>query len=411
MDISYSPAAEQFRAEVREFLASSLPSDWRGLGALEGDVARAFIAQWRQQLQAAGYLAPAWPTQYGGGGLTKLEQVVLVEEFARAGVPFNGENDTFSIKMVGNVLLRFGTEEQRAHFLPRILSGEDKWCQGFSEPEAGSDLASLRTKASLEGDSWVINGQKVWTSSAMTANWVFVLARTAPDKPRHEGITALLVPLDQPGIEIRPIKMMTGESEFNEVFLTDARTDAGNVVGEIDGGWDVARGLLGHERGEEAATNPIYFRAEFDRLLAMAQENGAANDPVIRQRLADCYSRVQIMRYLGLRTLTKWLTGERLGVDASISKLYWSEYHVLVTDLALDIAGLAAMTPTGRKPLRSYRADDPGAPNDTASWATVAMTARSGTIYAGTSEVQRNIIAETVFGLPRELRGDESVPA
>ena len=263
-----------------------------------------------------------------------------MEELARAGVPAMGYNDTFGIKMLGDTLLRWGTEAQKRRFLPRILSGEDRWCQGFSEPGSGSDLASLSTRAVLDGDHWVIDGQKVWTSRAREANWIFLLARTNPEARKHAGITFLLVDMRQPGVDVRPIRALSGESEFNEVFLTGATTPADHVVGEVDGGWAVASTLLGLERGEEAATNPILFRAELDRLVALARERGRTADPVVRQRLADAHVRCEIMRFLGLRILTGVLAGDgTLGPEASISKLYWSEYHRHVTELALDVLG------------------------------------------------------------------------
>ncbi|OXM64083.1 acyl-CoA dehydrogenase family protein [Amycolatopsis vastitatis] len=408
MDLSYPPEVQGFREEVRAFIAANVPPDWRGLGALDTEEAKAFVEQWRRVLAEHGYLAPAWPVEYGGGGLDRLRQVVLVEELAAAGLPASGSQDVFGIKMIGNLLLRHGTEEQKRYFLPRIISGEDRWCQGFSEPGAGSDLAALRTRAVLTGGEWVIDGQKVWTSQARSADWIFLLARTDPTAVRHRGITMLLVPLDQPGVDIRPITMITGDTGFNEVFFTGVRTAEANVVGEAGGGWTVAMSLLGLERGDEAATNPIMFRAEIDRLIELARERGVDGDPVVRQRLARCYSRAEIMRHLGNRVLTRWLKGEPTGTEASVSKLYWSEHHRAVTELAMDILGPEAMVPTGRGPLRHYRTDDPGAPNSTASWSTVWLHAVSGTIYAGTSEVQRNILAETALGMPREPRPDRS---
>ncbi|HVW33374.1 MAG TPA: acyl-CoA dehydrogenase family protein [Acidimicrobiia bacterium] len=408
MDLSFPAQAQQFRGHVRQFLEEHLPPDWAGLGAVTDRVeADRFVEQWRTTLHEHGLLAVQWPKEYGGGGMSKLEQVVLVEEFARAGVPTGGYSDIFGIKMVGNTLLRWGTEEQKRHFLPRILSGEDRWCQGYSEPEAGSDLASLRTKAVLDGDRWLINGQKIWTSRAREANWMFLLARTDSEAPKHKGLSFLLVPTDQPGIEIRPIAMLSGETEFNEVFLTDAATPADHVVGAPGQGWAVAMTLLGHERGEEAATNPVLFRAELDRLMALARERDRADDPVVRDRLAALYGRCEIMRYLGYRTLTA-VFAEQAGSErpapvpsATIAKLYWSEYHQDVTALALELLGPDATAPTGRGPLRPYRTDDPGAPNTSGSWVGSFYNATCGTIYAGTSEIQRNIVAETILGLPR----------
>jgi alkylation response protein AidB-like acyl-CoA dehydrogenase len=403
MDPTHSADAEEFRDRVRKFLADHLPHDWRGIGAItDRDEADRFVGSWRATLAANGFLGVAWPQEYGGAGLSRLEQVVLVEELARAGVPAMGFNDTFGIKMLGGTLLRWGSEDQKRWFLPRILSGEHRWCQGYSEPGAGSDLAALSTRATLTGDRWVIDGQKLWTSRAREANWIFLLARTNPDAPKHRGITFLLVPMDQPGVEVRPIKALSGESEFNEVFFDGATTPSDHVVGDVDGGWAVAMTLLGLERGEEAATNPILFRAELDRLVAMARARGRLSDPVVRQRLAQAHIRCDIMRMLGLRILTGVLHGDGdLGPEASISKLYWSEYHQEVAALALTVLGADALAVEGRGPLRAYRTDDPGAPNTSGSWVGTFWNATAGTIYAGTSEVQRTILAETVLGLPR----------
>jgi alkylation response protein AidB-like acyl-CoA dehydrogenase len=402
MDPRHSSDAELFRKRVRSFLDEHLPDAWAGMGAIEDrSEADAFVERWRATLAANGFLGVSWPKTYGGAGLSTVEQLVLVEELARAGVPAMGYNDVFGIKMLGGTLLRWGTEEQKQGFLPRVLSGEDRWCQGFSEPGAGSDLASVRTRASLDGDRWVLDGQKLWTSRAREANWIFVLARTEPDAPRHKGLSFLLVPMDQPGVDVRPIRALSGESEFNEVFFTGATTDAANIVGSPGQGWAVAMTLLDLERGAEAATNPILFRAELDRLLALARARGRSGNLVTRQRLADAYIRCELMRLLGLRILTGVLRDGRLGPEASISKLWWSEYHQLVTTLALDVLGADALVEEGRGPLRAYRTDDPGALNTSGSWLGAFWNSTAGTIYAGTSEVQRTILAETVLGLPK----------
>jgi alkylation response protein AidB-like acyl-CoA dehydrogenase len=407
VDPRYPPAAEAFRSRVRSFLEEHLPSDWQGIGALGARAAEEFVASWRATLYEHGLLGLSWPKEYGGGGMTRLEQVVLVEECAKAMVPLGPPSDTVGIKMVGNTLLRWGTEEQKQHFLPRILSGEDRWCQGFSEPNAGSDLAGLTTGAVRDGDDWVINGQKIWTSFAEDANWIFVLARTDPTVPRHHGITFLLCRMDAPGIEVRPIVMLTGNSDFNEVFFDDVRTPADHVVGEVHDGWPVAMSLLGHERGEEAALNPIMFRHELDRLTALAREFGKDRDPIVRDRLAWCYMKVETMRYLGLRILTQYLRDGDLGPAASISKLYWSEYHKHAASLAMGIMGMTGLVPEGHIPSRAFRTDDPGAPNSTASWQHVfLLNAPAGTVYAGTSQVQRNILGEQSLGLPREPRAN-----
>ncbi|HMC39847.1 MAG TPA: acyl-CoA dehydrogenase family protein [Acidimicrobiales bacterium] len=405
MDPRHGPGADAFRIRIRRLIAENLPDAWHGIGAIATrEEADAFVEGWRRILAGNGLLGVSWPKEYGGGGFTKLEQVVLVEELARVGVPTMGYNDTFGIKMLGGTLLVWGTEEQKRYFLPRIISGDDRWCQGFSEPGSGSDLASLSTRAVLDGDSWMINGQKLWTSRALEANRMFLLARTNPAASKNRGISFLLLDLEQPGVEIRPVRQLSGDSEFNEVFFDRATTPADHIVGEVDGGWAVASTLLGLERGEEAATNPILFRAELDRLLQMASDRGRSSDPVVRDRLASAYVRCEVMRFLGLRILTAVLNNGRLGAEASISKLYWSEYHRDVTRLALDVLGPEALQMEGRLPLRAFRTDDPGAPNTTGSWLGAFYNGVADTIYAGTSEVQRNILGETVLGLPREPR-------
>ena len=407
MDPTYPPEAADYREKIQAFLAEHLPSNWSGIGALDNEAASQFVGEWRNILYENNLLALSWPNEYGGPGLSSLEQVVLAEEFARAGVPTGGPNDAFGIQMVGNTIVHWGTEEQKKHYLPRILSGEDVWCQGYSEPNAGSDLANLGCRAELDGDEWQINGQKIWTSAGHLANHIFVLTRTDPDAAKHKGITFLLVPMDQPGVEVRPIRMIGGDSEFNEIFFDDARTAKDNVIGEVNGGWAVAMTLLGFERGESAATGPIGFRTELDRLNELARLRGKLDDPTIRQRLSWCHSKVEIMRYLGMRTLTKFLDGGTPGPDAAITKLYWSEYHKVVTELAIDIIGADAMVPTGKAPGSAFSADAAGAPADnTGSWTGVFLNARAGTIYAGTSQVQRNILGEMVLDLPKEPRVD-----
>jgi alkylation response protein AidB-like acyl-CoA dehydrogenase len=408
--MTYPAEAEAFRTEVRKVLAEELPADWRGIGAIPTEAATEdFVARWRRVLHRRGLLGITWPVEYGGRGLSQLHQVVLVEELTRAGLPFGRQPlEATGLKMLGNTLLRWGTDEQKARYLPGLLSGEIRFCQGFSEPSAGSDLASVRTRARLvKGDGeaageWVINGQKIWTSGATRCTHIFTLVRTDPDAPKHWGLSFLLVPLAQPGVEVRPIRHMAGGREFCEVFLTDAKTGAAEVVGQVNGGWAVSKTLLAYERGEEAATNPILFRAEFERLAELARRTGAIKDPVVRQRLAAAFARVEVMRYIGYRVLTDVLDGKEMSAAASVSKLYWSEYHRQATQLALDVEGLAGLIPAGKGPSRSSRADDPGSdPASSNAWWQVSLNARAGTIYAGTSEVQRNIIAEQVLGLPR----------
>jgi alkylation response protein AidB-like acyl-CoA dehydrogenase len=406
MNMAYPAEAEAFRSTVQAFLRAELPEGWKGVGSLEGLEHEQFVQTWRKTLFENGYLAPNWPKAYGGGGMSALEQVILAEEFTRAGVPSGGSNDVFGIQMLGNTILRWGTEEQKAHYLPRILSGDDRWCQGYSEPNAGSDLANLGTRAVLDGDEWVINGQKIWTSAGHLADHIFVLCRTEPEAAKHKGISFLLCDMRQPGVEVRPIRMISGESEFNEVFFTDARVPKADVIGGVNNGWGVAMTLLGFERGEAAATLPIRYAADFSRLRQLAVDFGRNGDPVIRQRLADAFIKTKIMDYSGKRVLTKFLAGHHPGPDAAVSKLFWSEFHKETTELAMDIMGPAGLIPTGRAPSSAFQTDDVGAPNSTASWSGVFLNARAGTIYAGSSQVQRNIMGEQVLGLPKEPKSD-----
>ena len=405
MDLSFPAEAEAFRAEVRTFLVDNLPADWRGLGALDRADAEAFTNAWRRTLAANGMIGITWPVEHGGRGRAKIDQVVLAEEFARAGVPIYRVADTTSVKMLGNTLVHWGTEEQKRRFLPGIISGDATWVQGYSEPEAGSDLASVRVRAVLDGDEWVVNGQKIWTSRGMDGTGIFLLVRTDPDVPQHRGITFLLCELPTVGVEVRPIRTLTGDDEFCEVFFTDAPIPTANVVGAVNEGWKVANSLLGLERGEEAATNPIFFRAELDRIIRLARETGKIDDPVVRDRLAWCHTKVETMRFLGYRILTQVVQEGRIGPEASIAKLYWSEYHQQAADLAMSLLGADGLVRNGRRPNKHFRTDEPGADNTSNSWIDVLLLyARSGTVYAGTSEIQRNILAESILGLAREPR-------
>jgi alkylation response protein AidB-like acyl-CoA dehydrogenase len=402
MDLRFPREAENFRSTVREFLNANLPAGWRGLGALDREEAEKFMKQWRSTLAANGMIGITWPVEYGGQGRSRIEQIVLAEEFARVGVPIYRVADTTSVKLLGNTLVHWGTEEQKRRYIPRIVSGEDTWVQGYSEPESGSDLASIRLHATRDGDEWVVNGQKIWTSRGMDGTGIFLLARTDKEAPKHRGISFLLCELPNPGVEVRPIRTLTGDDEFCEVFFTDARIPASNMVGPLNEGWKVANSLLAVERGEEAATNPIFFKAELDRIIGLARESGRINDRVIRDRLANCYAKVEIMRFLGYRILTQ-IMREGAGPASSISKLYWSQYHQEAADLAIELLGPNALIREGRKPLKHFRADEPGAPNSSNSWIDVLlMNARSGTVYAGTSQVQRNILGESILGLPKE---------
>ena len=405
MDADYPPQAEGFRDRVRAFLAEHLPPDWSGGGALTPAERRTVARRWRQSLAEAGLVAVSWPEEYGGAGLSVLEQVVLDEEFARAGAPERAENDLLGIQLLGNTLIALGTEEQKRHFLPRILSAEDRWCQGFSEPEAGSDLASVRTSATLEDDEWVLNGQKTWTSAGPTANWIFVLTRTDPEAPKHKGLSLLLVPIAQPGVIVRPIVNAAGHTSFSEVFFTDARTRATNVVGRVGDGWPAAMSVLAFERASQVTTAAINFGRDWDRLWALARDRGLHTDAHIRDGLAWCYSRVQLMRYQGYRGLTSLLSGHQPGREAAISKVIWSEYFRRYTELAVEILGLEVLGPMGPGNGEALIVPEPGTPNSAACWMDELLYARASTIYAGSSQIQRNVIGEQLLGLPKEPVG------
>jgi hypothetical protein len=393
---------EAFRAEVREFIAGLVPPGWRGIGALSDDEHAAFRGAARAGLAERGWAAPAWPTQYGGAGLGASELIVLVEELTGAGVPFSSDNDAFGISMLGNTMLRMASPELCQRFLPKIVSGEYVFAQGFSEPGAGSDLAGLALRAERDGERWVLNGQKLWSSGAHRANWMFVLARTNPAAAPHRGISMLLVPLDQSGVDVRPIRNLTGDADFNEVFFDNATTEVDLVVGELDRGWSVAMTLLGFERGETALHAPIRFRNELNRLIELTRERGLDTDPDIRRQIAWCHVQVEQLRAHGVRTAAALVAGQEPGAEAASFKLLWSEYHRVVTELAVDVLGLDALTPSGRPSPNWFQTDDPGAPNSSASWTSVYLNARAGTIYAGSSQVQRGIVGELLLGLPKE---------
>ncbi len=406
MDLTYPAEAETFREKVRAFLDEHLPANWEGVGALAPEGRGAFVAEWRETLRDAKLLAPHWPVEYGGSGLTHLEHVVLNEEFAKRGVPSAGANDGFSISMVGNTILHWGSEEQKQHFIPRILNGSDVWCQGYSEPNAGSDLANLGLRAVRDGDEWVINGQKTWTSQATSANMIFALCRTDADQPKHKGISFLLVSMDQPGVEVRPITDMGGHSHVNEVFFEDARAPIGNVLGEMNGGWAVANTLLGFERGVGATTQYLPFREELNKFVELARRLGRADDPEVRQQIARFHTVVEVMRYRGYQVLTKFLAGASPGPESSVNKLWWSEFYREITEAALGLAGPGGQIGYGDETRSGIGPPSAGTPNTIANWMNSFFVARAGTIYAGSTEVQKGIIGERVLGLPKEPRAD-----
>ncbi|MBI2168881.1 MAG: acyl-CoA dehydrogenase family protein [Actinobacteria bacterium] len=386
MDLSFSAADEDFRAEVRDYLEGLLAAEYAGLRGLGGSGSEheAFDErlEWERRLASDGWTCLGWPEEHGGRDLPLTQQVIFHEEYARADAPARvgliGEG------LLGPTVMAWGTVEQQQRFLPPIRRAEELWCQGYSEPDAGSDLANVKTRAELNGDSWVIHGQKVWTSLAAWADWCFVVCRTGgPESPRHKGISYLLVPMRQRGIEIRPIVQMTGTSEFSEVFFDGARTDAANIVGEVNEGWRVAMGTLAFERGTFTFGQQIGFERELRQLTDLARQTGASSDAVVRQRLVSAWAGLRVMRFHGLRVLSSLAGGAEPGPEASITKLLWSEWHRRLGELALDVQGPAGVL-------------------DEAPLQRVFLFSRADTIYAGSSEIQRNLVGERALGLPRE---------
>ena len=392
MHLRFSAEDEAFRREVATWLADALGGEFasvRGRGG-PGDE-HAMLDErraWERKLGAAGWIGMGWPTEYGGRGLPLLRQVIWYEEYARAGGP--GRLGHIGEGLLGPTVVAFGTDAQKRRFLPPILAGEAIWCQGYSEPNAGSDLANVQTRAALQDGAWVLHGQKVWTSWEQWADWCFVVARTDPGSERHKGLSYLLVPMRQPGVEIRPIVQITGDSEFSEVFFDGARTDAENVVGAPGDGWKVAMGTLAFERGASTLGQQLLFQNELDEICRVAKENGAANDPAIRQRLAHAWMGLQIQRANALRTLSRPERAE-LAREAMITKLFWATWHRELGKLAMDVLGPEAEIAAG-------------APYDLTRLQRLFLFTRSDTIYAGSNQIQRNLIAERALGMPREPR-------
>jgi alkylation response protein AidB-like acyl-CoA dehydrogenase len=407
MELTYDEAAETFRVEIRDWLERNLPDGWFDPDfEMTADQRKAFNDGWPAKLFEGGWICATWPTEYGGKGLSTMQGVVLAEEFARAKAPMRA--DFFGDTLVGPTLLQWGTEEQKKEFLPQILSGRARWCQGFSEPNSGSDLASLKTTAVLDGDEWIINGQKVWTTQGHHADYCFLLTRTDPDAPKHKGISYLLVPMRQTGVEVRGIVQPDGTAEFCEVFFTDARCPKDNVVGGVNNGWKVANSTLAFERGMSATTGYRRFEEEYKLMLGVAAANGAIDDPLIRQRLMMYFTKIQILRYNGLRSLSSTLAGTKdLGVAAlgATNKMFWSEMHKEAMELALDIHGASAMLvdagPAGASWPGTAR-DKRRAGYPVSPMVSAFFFSRSETIWGGTSQIQRNIVGERVLGLPKE---------
>ena len=377
----------EFRELVRTWLRENVVGEFaelRGRGG-PGDEEIGFDirVEWEKVLGRAGWIGLGWPVEHGGRGASVDQQIIWAEEYVRAQAPARtnhmGEN------LLAPTLIEYGTAEQCARFLPGILRGDERWCQGYSEPNAGSDLANVQTKARLDGDRWVINGQKVWTSLAHVSHWCFVVARTEPGSQRHAGLTFLLVPMQQPGVEVRPIRQITGGGEFNETFFSDAETEASLVVGQPGAGWGVAMALLGYERGISTLAQQVGFERELDDTIALARTHGRLNDPVMRQKLARAHTGLQLLKLNALRSMSaKGVPGP----EASISKLFWGTWHRDLGELMMEIMGPAGLI-----------AEDH--PYELTLEQKLFLFTRSDTIYGGSNEIQRNVLGERVLGLPR----------
>lgn len=391
MDFEYSAEDEAFRQEVWDWLKENLPNEWTssGLMLLGGEEEGFQVAlEWQKRLHRKGWVGLTWPKEYGGGGGTMMQQVVLDEELAKARAPRMA--NVLGLGMAGPTILSFGTEEQKKRFVPKILSGEEIWCQGFSEPEAGSDLANIQTKAVADGDDYVINGQKVWSSLAHHGNWCLLLVRTGgEDMPRHRGITYLLMDMKSPGIEVRPLRQITGGAEFNEMFLDNVRVPKSNRVGEENRGWYVAMGTLAYERTGTAQA--IVFRQtlnEIAKLAAKTMRNGAPaiENPAIRQHLAQCAIECEIVRLNSYRSLSTRLKQGMPAPEEMIGKVFWSELNQRMTELATQILGLDSLV-QGEEAVQL--------------WQYLFLRSKGNTIEMGTSEILRNVIGERALGLPR----------
>ncbi len=347
--------------------------------------------KWEQKLGADGWIGIGWPEKYGGRGASLEDLVAFNEEYAAHGGP--GRAGHIGETLFAPTLIAFGTEDQKQKYLPGIKAGTEYWCQGYSEPNAGSDLSNIKTKARLEGDEWIIDGQKIWTSLAVDADYIFVIARAEPGSQGRNGLVFLLVDLDQPGIEIRPIKQLSGSAEFNEVFFDGARCHKDDILGSVGDGWKIAMALLGFERGASTLGQQMIFKNELDRIIETASANGCANDPLIRQRIARAYAGLKIMRMTALRTLEAAQKGE-LPREGYMSKIYWASWHRDLGELAMDVVGPEAeLLDNGEYSMLQK----------------LFLFSRSDTIYAGTNQIQRNIIAERALGMPKEPRGGQTI--
>ncbi len=394
MDLSFSPEQEEFRAKVQAFLRVNLPPGWGKAGFRpEGMSMTDFLRDWQRRLYEGGFLGMAWPQEFGGQGASQIEMAIFNEEVARVRAP--APLNVLGLTMAAPTIITYGTDEQKKRYLPKILSCEEIWCQGFSEPDSGSDLAAARTRAELQGDEFVVNGQKVWTTLGHIADWCMLVVRTDPDAPKHRGLSYLLVDMKSPGITVRPLRQMTGESEFNEMFFEDVHVPRQNLLGTLNDGWRVATTTLMNERGTTALASVMRYRIVFDEILDLVRltaRNGAPaiSDPIVRQRLAQFYVELEMLRFTSYRAFSQILRGGNPGPEGSISKLAWSELNQRMQEFVIELEGPASQLVKG-----SPYAVQGG------RWQHHFLRSRANTIEGGTSEIQRNIIAERVLGLPR----------
>ncbi len=398
MDLNFTQEEQQFRDELRAWLNENVPKDWAARRASDERMEDrfAFLRAWQKKVYEAGWAGISWPKEYGGRGASVMQSVIFTEEMAKAGAPPLA--NVLGLMLVGPTLIAYGTDEQKKRYLSNIMSAEEIWCQGFSEPNAGSDLAALRTEAKLDGDHFIVNGQKVWTSYGWAADWCELVTRTDPNSSKHKGLTVLLVNMKTPGVEVRPLRQMTGETEFNELFFRDVRVPVENVLGKVNDGWSVAIGTLMHERATLGAGMQVTFRRQFDRLVEIAhsvQRNGhpAAEDPVLRQKLAQSYIDIEVMRLNQMRSVSRISQTGIPGPEGSIQKIFWSELNQRFQQVAMEILGPYGQL-TKSENGNGYALDD-------GQWAYSYLRSRGNTIEAGTSEIQRGIVAERVLGLPK----------
>jgi alkylation response protein AidB-like acyl-CoA dehydrogenase len=397
VDFSLTPAQEAFRERVRSWLEQSIPRDWvrRATGSSEVPRPEAYqlLREWQRRLYDAGFIGLTWPKECGGQGLTFVEEMILHQEMALLKAP--PILNVLGVGMAGPTIVAYGTEEQKRRYPARILSAEEIWCQGYSEPNAGSDLASLQTRAVRDGDHWIINGQKVWTSLAHIADWMMLLARTDPDAPKHKGITYFLLDMKLPGVTVKPLRQITGDAEFNEVFFDNVRVHESQVLGGVNNGWPVGLTTLMYERLALGFGLQLRLRIALDGLVDMARhvEKGGrptTKDAILRQKIAQLWIETESLKYTGARAVTKLVRGELPGPEASAGKMVWVDVHQRLQELAMDIQGPYAQLVAG-----SDRAIENGV------WQYSFLRSRANSIEGGTTEIQKNIIGERVLGLPK----------